>query len=215
VTGERAMVYCTAHIDSDPDRYADWAGYYGRFFAGRDVDLVLVNDGPALAPPALGGAEVVTLRPALGRPGPWCSPGCKRSIAHGLWLARRRGYRWVGFLESDCYVLPAGRAEYLHRLRSYGHGMGYCRTYDFPEVSLQTVNDIRPIEAVLAWYATPEGWYAVEDFERRMAGLGAGKILEGDRHEGADGRVWPGDTYVAQVTLSTLRARFPHLLEGA
>jgi hypothetical protein len=212
--GERAIVYCTAHIDSDPDRYAGWAEYYTRFFAGHDVDLVLVNDGPVLSPPALGAAEVVTLRPALGRPGHWCSPGCKRSMAHGLWLARRRGYRWVGFLESDCYVLPAGRAEYLYRLRAYGHGMGYCRTYNFPEVSLQTVNDIRPIEAVLAWYATPEGWYAVENFEGRMGTLGAGKILDGDRHEGVDGRVRPGDTYVAQVTLSTLRARFPHLLEG-
>lgn len=209
---ERAAIFGTAHIDSDPSRYVDWATYYTDFFADTDTDILIINDGPAVSRPNLCGIEVIELAPYLGRKAHLCSPGFKRSFAHGLRVIKERGYRWIGYLETDCYILPNGREEYLWHLHNAAHAMSWCRTYGFPEPSLQVINAIPTIDTILSWYDGPSGWFAHEEFEKRMGTLGAGKIMEGDRHEGVNSRVHAGDTYVAQVTLSTIKQHMPHLL---
>lgn len=207
---EKALVFCTSHVQSDPKRYHDWVEYYSAFFHGMNVDLLMVNDGKVDF--LCGPAKFVGLDPHLGRPHMSVSAGVKRSFGYGVDYAIKNNYKWLAFVESDCYVLPAARFEFMYRLRTPGYGMPFCRTYNFPECNLQIINDQRVRKTMVLWNSEESDWFASELFEARLGKLGAGEVFIGERFEGIPERIKPGFNYIAQITLTDLIKYFPTLV---
>lgn len=203
---DRALIFCTAHLQSDPSRYQLWAEYYSRVFDGQDIDLLAVNDGLCNLSDGLTQAELLVLDPHLGRPSHFVFPGWKRSFAHALRTAMDRRYRWIGHIESDLYIKPNAVQEFItHLHRDDGFGSGWCRTYGFPESSLLVLNDRRVNQILLDRYSGEVGWNEGIDFEQMIWTLGPGKILEGDRYEGRIERLRPDDTYIAAIHFQNVR----------
>lgn len=197
----RAAVFCTARVDSWPHRYQDWVDYYTAFFEGTGVDLYMINDGPVATRPDLKGVVLHEFEDALGRETIEVFPGWKRSFYTGLSRLTATHER-VGHLESDCYVLPAGRAEYLERLHGDGFWTGWTERFGFPETACMVLNDAAVREALLARYADPANWHENVGFERDVVlPMAPRYMLRGER---IDGGVWPAPpdaTYLAQALL--------------
>jgi hypothetical protein len=211
---DRALIFCTAHLQSDPSRYQLWAKYYAEAFKNYNVDLLMVNDGPCNPDDKPPEAEVIVLEPHLGRPGHLRVPGWKRSFAYALRKAMDRGYRWIGHVESDLYIKPQAIPEFLEHLhRDNGFGSGWCRTYRFPESSLLILNDKHVNETLINRYKAAESWQEEIDFERMLWALGPGRILEGDRYEGQPDRLRRDDTYIGAIHFAELNS-VAHVVEG-
>ena len=201
-----SLIFCTSCVESDPRRYQDWIDYYSCFFAGEAVDLLLVNDGPAGPQLRLKEARLVDFAERLGRRSVWVFPGWKRSFVYGLCRALQVGYRYVGHVESDCWITRTGKDEFLQKLRAPGYLTGYVRSYQFPETALQILNDRRAVNWFLRRYARSAAWWEDVNFEdvveRRLR---PGRLLAGDRHEGQDASLLDNDTYLANCTYLDFR----------
>lgn len=201
----KAAVFCTARVDGCPKRYQDWVDYYAEFFRGTKVDLYMINDGPAGAALDLKGVELHEFGDALGRQTTEVFPGWKRSFYAGL-LRLSATHRCVAHVESDCYVLPAGRDELLKRLHGAGFWTGWTERWEFPETALMVLNDAKVRDALLTRYRDHANWHEPAVFEREIVlPLGPRRMLRGERIDG-DVRRAPADaTYLAQCLLANVR----------
>lgn len=203
----RAAVFCTSRIDLGPERYRDWVDYYVPFFAGESVDLWMFNDGPEVdeldrddSP-----VEVRAFKTRLGRATTEVFPGWKRSFHAALDLLTRT-YAYVAHVESDCYLLPSGRDEFLWRLFGAGYWTGWCPLFAFPETALQVVNDADVRAYFLERYAGGANLDEALVFESEVVlGLRPRYMLRGDRVESKLERLPPGLQYLAQATADDVR----------
>lgn len=189
----KAIIFATACIDTDPQRYQSWLDHY----AGWDVDLLLVNDGPVRASLDLRGAELKCFPDRLGRPEFFQFPGWKRSFWTAL-ASSWRNYDFIAHVESDCYIFESGRAKFLDFLCRPGYFTGWCPSQHIPESGLQILNDMKVVLYYLENYG-PVGWERVRQVELDVEELGPQYILKGDRHEEHPERCKPDYDYMAQV----------------
>ena len=191
-------VFATSCVDTDKQRYQNWIDYYTKFFSGCGVDLFMINDGPVNLNLDVKGVELRTFGERLGRESVWIFPGWKRSFYHALvWLG---GYRRLGHIESDCWVTRRGRDEFLSYLSRDGYFTGYTPTYNFPEASLQVINDPVVRQYLIDKYSCVENWYENIDFEQDLARLKPVYILDGDRIEGVLARLSDRFTFASGLT---------------
>lgn len=185
-----AFVFATSLVDSNPNRYQGWCDYYNDFFDGMDVQLMLINDGPTSTMLDLDRVEQMVLLPNLGRQHVWIFPGWKRSFYYGLKTARDRGINHIAHIESDCFIKPEGRDEFLNFLYKPGYYAPHCKAYNFPETALQIINEDWVINYYLDKYSCEDNWHEKIDFEAHVAEhLKPKNILNGDRYEGHIERV--------------------------
>jgi hypothetical protein len=193
------VVFCTSYLESDPQRYQNWINYYTKFFEGCGVDLMMVNDGPPIREIDTKNVNFRHFDVRLGRQSVWVFPGWKRSFYHALkWCS---GYRRIAHVESDCWITPQGRAEFLRYLEGDGYFTGYCRTYNFPEACLQILNDSTVRQYLVDKYSCEDNWYEDINFEADLSQLRPMYILEGDRIENRDERFSPIYTYLTALPL--------------
>lgn len=206
---QRSLVFATSLIDSNPVRYQEWIDYYSEFFMGMETDLLLINDGPTNTVLNFKDVEQVVLNPNLGRKSCWKFPGWKRSFYYGLMLARTRGYKRVGHIESDCYITLEGRDEFLSKLHSKGYFTGFCKAYNFPETALQIINEDWVMSYLLDRYGCEENWHEEIDFEKMiLETLKPQYILDGDRYEGVEHRFKSSYTFLSGCTGSSFLRLF-------
>src|SRR4051812_17498247 len=137
----RKIIFGTSHIDANPQRYQDWIDYYTRYFHQCNVDLALFNDGIPAQTLNLQGVRLIDFEKHLGRESVWIFPGWKRSFSYALRWCRDNSYTRIGHIESDCFLTEQARDGYLKALESDGYYTGYTKAYNFPETSLQVIND--------------------------------------------------------------------------
>ena len=177
-------------------RSQQWLDYYTAFFKGTGTDLYIINDGPAIDFDPR--CTVIGFPEHLGRPKFLCVAGWKRSFWTGLKLSEQ--YAHLGHIESDCWVLPLGRDEFLEKMNSPNYYVADCVAYGFPETSLQILNDKSIIDHWINRYATTESWFEeinVEMYVRNI--LKPIPFLKGGRFEGVPTRIKPDSTYVSQA----------------
>lgn len=204
-----ALIFATSLVDSNPSRYQEWIDYYDEFFRDMDTDLVLINDGPTSVSLDLKSVEQIILTPNLGRKSCWNFPGWKRSFYYGLMLARSRGYKHIGHIESDCYITLEGRNEFLNCLNSVGYYTGFCKAYNFPETALQIFNEDWVLNYLLDRYGCQENWHEELDFEKMILEILKPKyMLNGDRYEGVEHRFNSKYTFLSGCTGSSFLRLF-------
>lgn len=210
VNPDRAAIFCTAFVDSDPRRYQSWIDYYTEFFAGEKVDLYLYNDGPATAALDLKGAQLVTFPEVLGRQDLWIFPGWKRSFSTAVRELGAR-YRFLGHIESDTILLKPGRAEFLRALRKPGYRTGFTKRHDFIETAIQVLNTPRSRRYFSARYADAEALHRNEDFEKMVQyALQPALILHGERWEEQELNLYAHYTYLSQTPIYRFYEQFPN-----
>jgi hypothetical protein len=176
------VVFCTAYIASDPQRYQNWIDYYTEFFAGCGIDLWMINDGPCNDHLDLKGVNFHAFDRKLGRDTCWIFPGWKRSFFYAL-KTLTPIYSRIAHVESDCWLTKKGRQEFLYYFEQDGYFTGFAKAYNFPEASLQIINDPIVRQYVIDKYSCEENWYENIDFEQDLARLKPVFILDGDRIE--------------------------------
>lgn len=201
---ERAAVFCTALIDSNPARYQSWIDYYTELFEGEGIDLYLCNDGPFSSSINFGRARVRTFPEMLGRQSVWIFPGWKRSFTTAVAELGSR-YRCLGHIESDLVLLRSGRAEFLRALRATGYRTGYTQKYGFVETGIQVLNSNSGRRFFGRRYFNLAAYEREERFEKVVQyGLRPRLFLHGERTEGEI----PDDptyTYLAQMPIYRYR----------
>jgi hypothetical protein len=193
------VVFCTSLIDHNQKRYQNWVDYYTKFFDGCGVDLMMINDGPVVNSIDLKGVELKTFDKKLGRDSVWIFPGWKRSFFHALQSLITR-YRFIGHIESDCWISDQGKKEFLYYLTQNGYFTGFTPTYNFPEAALQIINSSIVRHYLLDKYSCIENWHEDIDFEKDLSRLSPVYILNGDRIEGEFARFKPQYTFVSGMT---------------
>jgi hypothetical protein len=198
-----SLVFATSLVDSDPARYQGWCDYYNEFFHGMDVQLLMINDGPTSTSLRLGRVEQLVLSPHLGRKHVWNFPGWKRSFWHGIKTARERGISQIAHIESDCYVTPSGRDEFLNHLSSQGYFVPFCPHYRFSETALQVLNEEWVVNYYYDRYSCEDNWHEEVDFEDLVdKQLKPQRFLNGNRYEGDIERIKKGYTFVSGCVAS-------------
>lgn len=193
------VVFCTSYLEPDPNRYQDWINYYTRYFEGCGVDLMMVNDGPLVHEIDRKGVDLRHFDKRLGRPTVWIFPGWKRSFYHALkWCSH---YKRIAHIESDCWLTPKIRTEFLYHLDQDGYFTGFCKTYNFPESCLQVINDMGVRQYLIDKYSCEDNWYENINFEADLMRLGPRYIFEGDRIENDPRRFHKNYTYLTALTL--------------
>lgn len=141
--------------------------YYIDFFAGEEVDFLIVNDGPVSADFDPGPADLITFPERLGRSSLMCMPGFKRSFYAAVRAAVRRDYHRIAHIESDCWLLPSGRADFLQALDRPGHFVPWLTVCSHCESALQILNDPQALLYFLHNYE--DGAFEEEEhFERSI-----------------------------------------------
>lgn len=209
--GERAAVFCTALVDSDPMRYQAWIDYYTDFFTGQNVDLYLYNDGPVESKLDLKRATLVTFPERLGRQDLWIFPGWKRSFSRAVSELGSR-YRYLAHIESDTVVLKQGREEFLSALRRRGYRTGYTARHKFIETAVQVLNTPYVRRYFRHRYSDPAALHREEDFETMVQiALQPTLFLHGERIEGCveDLDLCANYSYLSQVPIYQFLERYP------
>lgn len=212
----KALVFATAYIDSNINRYQSWIDYYQEFFADQPVELILINDGPCAASLNLGSVKLLTFEKHLGRKSVNVFPGWKRSFHRGIQYARQSGYHRIGHVESDCGITYSGRQSFINcLLRRDGYFTGYCKAYSFPETALQVINAGPIIDFYLKRYQKESSWYENISFEDMVKKkLRPAYILDGDRANGkAKKRIKPHYTFFTGLTLDKFKEIYPRKKE--
>ena len=193
------VVFCTSLVDSDPQRYQNWIDYYTEFFAGHDISLWMINDGPVHTALDLKGVELKSFDKQLGRQTTWIFPGWKRSFFYALVWATQK-YKCISHIESDCWVTNNGKSDFLFYLEQGGYFTGFVPAYRFPEAALQIVNSQGVRQFVIDKYSCMENWYENIDFEKDLERLNPTYILDGDRIEGNFSRYSSRFTFVSGIS---------------
>lgn len=198
------VIFCTSLIDNNRQRYQDWIDYYTAFFDKQGVDLFMINDGPFKEPLDWKGVQIRSFEQKLGRESVWIFPGWKRSFYHALiWLIPQ--YKWIGHIESDCWITPQGKHTFLYYLEKIGYFTGFTQTYNFPEAALQVINDPGVRQYFLDKYSCQENWREDIDFELDLKRLNPTYILDGERLEGNPSRYQERYTFLAGTTYSEFK----------
>jgi hypothetical protein len=151
----KTLIFCTAYIEADPQRYSDWINYYYPKLAEFGAaSLFLINDGsgksdidPRLKPldgeQALpdtldGNLNIVYFPDRLGRISITDFPGWWRSFKFSLSIARRYNFDKIIHIESDFYILSPKLIEYIKTIKS-GWIALWSNTYRFPETAIQII----------------------------------------------------------------------------
>lgn len=193
------VIFCTSLVDLDLKRYQNWINYYTNFFKDCGIDLWMINDGPVNLELDLKGVELKQFDKKLGRETVWVFPGWKRSFFHALlWLSRQ--YKYIGHIESDCWILNSGKNEFLKYLDKEGYYTGFTPAYNFPEAALQIINSQVVRQYLLDKYSCIENWHEDIDFEQDLRRLEPVYILNGDRVENQFNRFKSDFTFVSSVT---------------
>lgn len=193
------VVFCTSLIDRDVNRYQNWINYYTNFFKECGVDLFMINDGPVESKLDLKGVELKQFDKKLGRETVWIFPGWKRSFFHAILLFSGK-YKYIGHIESDCWVSKNGKEDFLHYLGKEGYYTGFTPAYNFPEAALQIINSQSVRQYLLDKYSCVENWRENIDFEQDLRRLEPVYILNGDRIEKEFTRFKQNFTFVSSVT---------------
>lgn len=193
-----AVIFCTAYIESDPQRYIDWIDYYTDYFSGLPVSLWMFNDGPHHNRIDFKGINVYEFERRLGRQSVWIFPGWKRSFYTAVKLFS--SCKILAHIESDCWLTPAAKEEFVYYLRQDGYFTGFTKTYNFPEGALQIINKLGVRQYITDKYSCEENWYENIDFEQDLKRLQPTYILEGDRVEKDLSRFKDNFTFVSSVT---------------
>lgn len=202
-------VFCTSLIDSDPVRYQNWINHYTEFFADCGIDLWMINDGPVSHQLDLKNVILRNFDYKLGRPSVWIFPGWKRSFFHGVsWLTKQ--YKYVGHIESDCWITEAGKSEFIRHLDREGYFTGFTPTYNFPETALQIINNNSVRNYFIDKYSCAENWHEDIDFEKSLKFFNPTYILEGDRIENNFTRFKPNFTFITGATYLDFRTLYGH-----
>lgn len=207
----KKVIFCTSHLDSNITRYRDWIDYYTEFFKTDNIDLVMFNDGPSTIKDSMDwkGVSFVSLEPHLGRQTVWIFPGWKRGFSQGLRWCRDNGYERIGHIESDCYILPRAKEEFMHAYLSDGYYTGFTKAYNFPETALQIINDKHVINYFLDKYSCESNLYENIDFEKSiLEGLKPLYILNGDRYEGVKERYNDQYTFLSGTSLKEFKSLY-------
>lgn len=206
-TDNNKVVFCTSLIDGHTKRYQDWIDYYTNFFSGYGIDLWMINDGPVTEEIDLKGVELRTFEEKLGRHSVWIFPGWKRSFFHTLvWLTSK--YEYIAHVESDCWITEKGKHDFIYYLEQEGYFTGFTPTYNFPEASLQIINNLRVRQYILDKYSCVENWHENIDFELDLSRLEPVYILDGDRIEGVFSRFSTRFTYVSGMNYQDFKTLY-------
>ena len=202
-------VFCTSYIQTNPRRYQDWIDYYTEFFHNDDIDLLMFNDGPADYQLDLKKTRLVCWQPHLGRATVWVFPGWKRSFSQGLRWCRDHNYDRIAHIESDCYIHPKAKEEFMTAYGKDGYYCGFCKAYNFPETALQILNSQPIINFFLDKYSCEDNLRENIDFEKSvLEGLRPIYILNGDRYEGVKDRFNNQYTFLSGVTLTEFKSLY-------
>lgn len=182
-TKNEKAIFCTSYIQGQPDRYQNWIDYYVEYFKDHGIDLWMFNDGEACVHPLdLKGVELCGFVNRLGRESCWVFPGWKRSFHLAIQTLSTR-YQYISHVESDCWLTDRAKQEFLYYLGQEGYFTGWCKSYGFPEGSIQIINLPWVRQYFLDKYGCRENWYENIDFEKDLERLKPIYILDGDRIE--------------------------------
>jgi hypothetical protein len=190
-----AVIFCTACIDLDPQRYVDWISYYKGW-----ADLLMVNDGEVTSPIDLRGVRLITFNKRLGRPRHLSMPGWKRSFHQGLTWCKSR-YDKIAHVESDMYIKSKDKfLDYLNHPDHYS--TGWCSMYNMPEAALQIIN--KP--SAIAYLLRALRYYYDEAYvEHIVQRFRPNYILKGDRFEKGEEAVGADFDWLGQTDLKTFK----------
>lgn len=213
----KTLIFCTSYSESVPyweDRWRRWLR--GLLGSGVRFDKAIIVDDASPVLPMWPDVDVVDAeapratasrvtihrfrerrgRNVNGEP----FPGWYRSFAHAVQFGIQQGFDRIIHIESDAFLLTQRAAEFFNA-SDRGWVALWCRTYRWPETTLQIINrDQFPIAS--GFFSKPYSTYLaspVQPIEELLPFTSINKTLIGDRYGELGNMVPFGADFVSQI----------------
>jgi hypothetical protein len=213
----KTLVFCTSYSEN----LAYWEDRWGRWLSfirgsGLQLDKIIIVDDGSPVLPSWPDVEIIgaaALRPTSGvadihhfsdRRGRNVNgepfPGWYRSFGHAVQFAINTGFDRIIHIESDAFLLTQRAIDFFNSC-DRGWVSLWCRSYHWPETTLQIINEDR-FAACIEFFTKPYSSYLsppVQPMEKLIPFTHINKTLIGDRYGERSDVVPFGADYVSQI----------------